>query len=156
MNESSVVAVVRREEPCTLEARALIDEMSAMLALYGAHAAQSSLYRDTLTMPRSAFVMARTVDGEAIGCGALRRFSFEVAELQNIYRRPEWSGAGGAIVQHLERLAVSMGYRRVIVRTQAANRRAIEFGLRHGYERVDSPAPGTAVFAKSLAPRPWP
>jgi N-acetylglutamate synthase-like GNAT family acetyltransferase len=155
MSESSAIAVVRREDPATLDADMLLDEVSALAALYSGDGVQESFHVEDVTTMRSAFVVARTMEGEAIGCGALRRFSFEVAEFKGIYRRPEWPGVGSAILQYLEQLATLMGYRRVVVQTCAPNRRAVSFYLRHGYEPAELPGGHTAIgevrcFSKSL------
>ena len=157
MDESSVIAMVRREDPGTPDAAVLLDELSAMIALYCGDGAQRRFQPEDVRLARSAFVVARTMDGLAIGCGALRRFSFEVAEFKRIYRRPESAGAGAAVLRHLERLAVAMGYRRVILQTREANRRAIAFYLRHGYEPIAPYGEYTAMrdarcFGKVLAP----
>jgi GNAT superfamily N-acetyltransferase len=155
MKETSTVAVVRRENPCTLDARILIDELAATRALYGARNTQSSFGADELCSVRSAFVMARTMDGLAIGCGALCRFSFEVAECRWIYRRPEWLGAGAVILLFLESVAAASGYRRIVLQARAANRCAIAFYRRHGYEPVEPFADSGSLsdvksFAKAL------
>lgn len=137
MSDLSLVAVVREENPCTLDARVMLDELSATLALYSADGAQSRFCVEDVQRSRSAFAVARAADGYAIGCGALRRYSFEIAEFKRIYRRPEWPGAGTAILRFLEGVAASMGYRRVILETCEANRRATAFYRRHGYETVE-------------------
>lgn len=137
MNNLSVTTVVQCESPITLDASVLLDEFSAMNALYGADGGQSRFCVDDVSTPRSAFAVARTVRGYPIGCGALRRFSFETAEFKRIYRRPEWSGAGAAILLFLETTAVSMGYRRVLLQTRKSNRRALAFYLRHGFMPTD-------------------
>lgn len=73
MSDLSLVAVVREENPCTLDARAMLDELSATLALYSADGAQWRFCVEDVQRSRSAFAVARAVDGYAIGCGALRR-----------------------------------------------------------------------------------
>jgi ribosomal protein S18 acetylase RimI-like enzyme len=157
MSDLSLVAVVREENPCTLDARAMLDELSAMLALYSADGAQSRFSIEDVQRSRSAFAVARTIDGHAIGCGDLRRYSFEIEEFKRIYRRPQCPGTGAAILQFLEDVAVSMGYRRVILETRAANRRAVAFYQRHGYETIEPfgeyiGAAGVRCLGKTLAP----
>jgi GNAT superfamily N-acetyltransferase len=147
--------VVRMESPCTFDASLLLDEVSAMVALYCGDGAQSSFRVTDVTSPRSAFAVARTAEGHAIGCGAVRRFSFEAAEFKRIYRRPEWPGAGAMILQFLERVAMTMGYRRAVLQTRAANRRAVAFYLRHGYEVIEpfgeyTALPDACCFSKAL------
>lgn len=155
MGESSVVAVVRLEDPCTVDARILLDELSAMLALRCADSAQQRFRAEDVQCARSAFVVARTMDGNPIGCGALRRFSFEVAEFKRIYRRPEWPGVGAVILQFLENVAARMNYCRAVLQSHEQNRQAIDFYLRHGYEPVDPYGeylgmPEARCFAKTL------
>ena len=159
MNDMSVVVVMREENPRTFDARAMLDELSATLALYTGDGAQSRFRIEDVQSSRSVFVVARTIDGHAIGCGALRRHSFGIAELKRIYRRPEWPGAGSAILRFLEGVAVSMGYRRVILETRQANSRAAAFYQRHGYETVEPfgeyiSMEGVRCFGKALAPAP--
>lgn len=137
MNNLSVTTVVQCESPQTLDASVLLDELSAMIALYGADGGQSRFRVDDVSTPRSLFAVARTPHGQPIGCGALRRFSFETAEFKRIYRRPEWPGAGAAILLFLETAAMSMGYRRVLLQTRKSNRRALAFYLRHAYMPTD-------------------
>ncbi|NLP60273.1 GNAT family N-acetyltransferase [Paraburkholderia sacchari] len=105
---------------------------------------------------RSAFAVARTIDGQAIGCGALRHYSFEIAEFKRIYRRPQWPGAGAVILHFLEDVAALMGYRRVILETRAANRRAVAFYQRHGFQTIEPfgeyiGADDAHCFGKALA-----
>jgi len=150
MRESSVIVVVRREDPCTLDARMLLDELSALAALYGASTASSRFHDGDVQTARSAFVVARTTDGEAIGCGALSRYSFEVAEFTRIYRRPEWPGAGSGILRFLESQAAGMGYRRIVLETHEENRRALAFCLRHGYELVERTGDGGTGDVRGL------
>lgn len=155
MGESSVIAVVRLEDPCTVDARILLDELSAMLALRCADSAQHRFRVEDVKRARSAFVVARTMDGGPIGCGALRRFSYEVAEFKRIYRRPEWPGVGSAILSFLENVAARMNYRRAVVQTRAQNSQAIAFYLRHGYAPIEPYGeymgmPEARCFAKDL------
>ncbi|PXX07069.1 acetyltransferase (GNAT) family protein [Paraburkholderia tropica] len=137
MNDESVVVIARREDPCTLDGRMLVDEAAACAALYAEDGGQARFCVDDVRSSRSAFVIARAVDGHAIGCGALRRLSFEVAELKRIYRRPEWRGVGALILTFLETAAHDLGYRRVVLQTREANRRAIAFYHRHGYATTE-------------------
>ncbi|MEX3924957.1 MULTISPECIES: GNAT family N-acetyltransferase [Paraburkholderia] len=161
MKESAVVVTVRREDPATRDAGLLLDELSAMVALYCGDGAQSRFNEQDAMTPRGAFVIARTTDGQAIGCGALRRFSFEVAEFKRIYRRAEFHGAGAAILRYLEELAAAMDFRRVILQTREANRRAIAFYRRHGYQHIDPYGEYTTMsdarcFGKALPVKPQP
>ncbi|TAM07009.1 MAG: GNAT family N-acetyltransferase [Paraburkholderia sp.] len=159
MNELCVVATVRREDPRTPDATVLLEEFGAMIALYRADDRKARFAVEDLCTVRSAFVVARTIDGRAIGCGALRRYSFEVAEFVLIYRRPEWHGTGSVILRFLEDLAAAMDYRKALVQVHEANRHAIALCLRHGYE-PRSPVGecvglgDTLCFAKALPVAP--
>jgi GNAT superfamily N-acetyltransferase len=59
-----------------------------------------------MTPPKGWFVIARR-NGEAVGCGALKRLKPSTAEVKRVWVSPTARGLGlaGAIMDHLERLA---------------------------------------------------
>lgn len=157
MKHFSVSTVVGCESPVSLDARVLLDELSATIALYSADSGQTRFCAEDVATPRSAFAVARTRLGEPVGCGALRRFSYGTAEFKRLYRRPEWPGAGTSILLFLETTAVALGYRHVVLQTRNTNRRAVAFYFRHGYTPTDPYGEYVAMadalcLAKALAP----
>ncbi len=87
-------------------------------------------------MPRALFVLARTPDGELLGCGALRPLTADVAELKRMYARPGTQGVGAALLDHLERAGAAFGYRALWLETRRVNARAVRFYQRHGYRPI--------------------
>lgn len=133
MMESAMDFVIQREDLYSLDAQILMDELSAMLAILSGDGGQSRFSVDDVCSARGAFVIARSSHGAPLGCGALRRFDFGVAELKRVYARPNKSGVGRAILSALEREAVEAGYHTVVLETRGGNRRAIAFYERNGY-----------------------
>ena len=68
--------------------------------------------------PTGAFVVAR-LDGDPVGCGALRRRDAALAEVKRMYVRPHARrlGVSRLVLAELERLAADLGYRRLRLET---------------------------------------
>ena len=79
-----------------------------------------------------------------------------VAELSNVVVRPEarGQGLGRALVAEVGRWAASRGARRVAIRTYSANREALAFWERLGFQAryVQMTAPAEALGAHPPAP----
>ncbi|WP_177200441.1 GNAT family N-acetyltransferase [Paraburkholderia diazotrophica] len=147
--------VIQREDPYSLDAQILMDELSAMLATLSGDGGQSRFCADDVCSARGAFVLARTSQGTPLGCGAFRRFDFGVAELKRVYARPNKAGVGRALLSALEAEAVAAGYHTLVLETRAVNQRAIAFYERNGYSPIDvfpscSDLADARCFAKTL------
>jgi putative acetyltransferase len=97
-------------------------------------------------------------DNEAAGCGALREFGDDSAELKRMYVTASWreKGLASKILQSLESIAKSKGYKYAVLETGKNQPEAVAFYLKHGYEQV--PAFGKYIdsinsicFRKQLA-----
>jgi ribosomal protein S18 acetylase RimI-like enzyme len=82
-----------------------------------------------------------------------------VAELKRLYRRPNASGVGNAILKTLEAEAITAGYRTLVAETRAINRRAIAFYERNGFVCIErfgmyASQADARCFAKQLAHAP--
>ncbi|VXB43183.1 GCN5-related N-acetyltransferase [Burkholderia sp. 8Y] len=133
MTPFETAILVRREDPWSLDAQALLDELSAMLAVFSGDSGQSRFCLEDVCSARGAFVVARTAQGFALGCGAFRRFDYGVAELKRLYSRPKTCGVGKAILTQLEADAAAAGYHKLLLETRSFNRRAIAFYQRNGF-----------------------
>ena len=107
--------------------------------------------------PRSVFVVAYA-DGHAVGCGALRPFDDDIAEVKRMYTVPAWRGRGvaAAVLAELERQARAFGY--PIMRLETGDRQpgAIRLYERSGYRHIPPFGPYVAwddsvCFEKPLA-----
>jgi ribosomal protein S18 acetylase RimI-like enzyme len=146
---------VRAEDPETPDALALIDELSVALARITGDSGRSSFDADDVRVAGALFVVARNVNGEAVGCGAFRPMAEGVAEIKRMYSRPGNPGVGSAILAFLELQAAALGYSTVWLSTRAINQRALEFYRARGYTPIRNYGkyagnPESACFGKHL------
>ena len=154
MNDSQTI-YIGSEDPGSLDARILCDERSAYLAAMTGESRPPCMVPDDLRSIRARFVVARNAMGEAMGCGALRRHSYNVAEVQLLFVRPQYRGLEATVLSYLEEEARLLGYqmvRFVAIPAERSVSRVCEAG---GYRRMcadgDRPGPGeTVCFEKSL------
>jgi ribosomal protein S18 acetylase RimI-like enzyme len=128
---------VTADDPDSDEARALIAELGAALARMTGDSGAASFDPADVRGVRAGFVLARGPDGMALGCGALRPLEGDIAELKRMYARPgTGAGVGAALLAHLERQAVELGYVAVWLETRRINTRAVAFYDKHGYRPI--------------------
>jgi GNAT superfamily N-acetyltransferase len=121
-------------DPGSADALALTGELSAALAaITGDSGAASFAPADV-----SLFVVARSDDGQLLGCGALRPLAAGVGEIKRMYARPGTRGVGKALLAHIESAAAGFGYRELWLETRRVNLRAVAFYLTHGYSGIDN------------------
>lgn len=127
------------EEPVgSADASALLEELSRTLQAITGSGGQTSFDPEDMADLRSVFLLARDGEGAALGCGALRPLSQDVAEIKRVYARTKGRGVGGAIVAALERRGAQLGYRAVRLETRLVNATAVAFYERLGYRRIDN------------------
>ena len=92
--------------------------------------------------PTGSFILLR-VDGEAVGCGGIRRHDDATAELNAVYVAPTHRGRGYShrIVTHLEARALALGYGTLRLETGDAQPEAIALYTARGYERIENYGP---------------
>jgi ribosomal protein S18 acetylase RimI-like enzyme len=126
------VLIATPADPDSLDARALLGELGTALAALTGSDGTASFDAADVRGERACFLLARTADGLAVGCGALRSLDNGVAELKRMYARPG-SGAGHVLLEALERQARAFGYTEVWLETRKVNARAVAFYEKHGY-----------------------
>ena len=97
----------------------LIEELNA--DIMATHAEGNHFWRltaDDVAPGNGAFVVLR-LEGEPIGCGAVRRLSADEAELKRMYVRPEARGRkiGAVLVDVLEAEARALTVKRLLLET---------------------------------------
>lgn len=127
--------LVAPADPDSLEARLLLKELDAALRAITGDSGASSFDAADVRGERAVFMLARSPEGTAVGCGALRPLEDDVAELKRMVARPG-SGAGAQLLQALEAHAGALGYRELRLSTRRVNLRAVAFYRRHGYSEV--------------------
>lgn len=108
---------------------------------------------------RGAFIVAY-IDGEPIGCGAVRRIESDTAEIKRMYVAPgaRGCGVGRQILAELEAEARRLGVTRLVLETGPRQPEAIAIYRRAGFEQIPlfgdylgSPHPELSVcMAKDL------
>lgn len=106
--------------------------------------------------------VALVVDGDVVGCGALRdgvKYGEGYGELKRMYVRPEWRRRGLArqVLAGLERIAVENGLRRLVLETGVRQHEAVGLYRSSGYRRIRNFGPYTDVptsicYARWLVP----
>ena len=135
MPENTAV-IVSRENVDSADAQALMAQLSAVLQQITGDSGQSSFQSTDLQQPTACFAVARDQQGNALGCGALRPLTQEVAELKRMFARQGAQGTGSALLRFLEVEAAKLGYREIWLETRRVNQQAVRFYLRHGYQPI--------------------
>jgi GNAT superfamily N-acetyltransferase len=78
------------------------------------------------------------VDGEAMGCGAVRRIEDGVAEIKRMYVRPaaRGRGVGRAVLETLEAAARELGTGRLVIETGERQQEALALYRLSGFEEI--------------------
>ncbi len=114
---------------------ALNSELTALFPEPGA--THFSLSSSQVAEGDGAFLIAY-VNGEPIGCGAIRRLDTGTAELKRMYVVPAHRsrGVGRALVTALEHEARALGVSRIVLETGTRLHRAIALYEGMGYARI--------------------
>jgi GNAT superfamily N-acetyltransferase len=130
------VFLIERCSPDDVDAAPLVDALSEHLRTITGSDGRGS-FTDWTRSGRAVFVIARR-DGEPVGCGAIRPFTEETAELKRMYARYPGLGIGRAILAYLEGFAKDAGYGRVYLSTRRVNVDACTFYRNNGYTEIES------------------
>ena len=95
----------------------------------------------------SVVLVARSGDGTAVGCGALRHLGDGVAELKRMYVRPEARGRGVSkvVLSELEAAARARGWTTLRLETGPRQPEAVGLYEKAGYR----PMPAFGAYARS-------
>ena len=107
--------------------------------------------------PKGALLLARRIDGEPLGCVAMRPMSEDgCCEMKRLYVAPaaRGSGVGLALVEAIVAAARHAGYREMRLDTLPTMTTALWLYERQGFVRIepyyDTPIAGTVFLAKRL------
>ena len=129
---------VELADPESPEAQQLLAGLSETLQQITGSSGTASFDVNDVKVERACFVIARSVTGAAVGCGAIRPLEPGVAELKRMFALPGSKGVGKAVLGFLEGKASEFGYAQVWLETRKVNERAVLFYLRHGYQTISS------------------
>ncbi|MBV8633594.1 MAG: GNAT family N-acetyltransferase [Burkholderiaceae bacterium] len=129
---------VRSESPVSADAAALMNELSATLALITGDSGRASFDVADVQGDKACFAIARDRMGMAVGCGSIRPLQEGVAEIKRMLARPGHAGVGRAVLAYLEDEARRLGYSELWLETRQVNVRAVRFYEKHGYRRREN------------------
>ena len=128
---------IARERPDTPEAMALIGELDAYLDLLYPSESQHGFSVDQLLAEDVAFFILRYNDA-LVGCGGVKLFEDDYAEIKRMYVRPQHRGMGFAkvMLEHLSDYARRQGISRLRLETGIYQTEAIGLYERLGFQPI--------------------
>lgn len=126
-----------QEQPDTPEARALIDELDHTLAALYPPDSQYGLSIERLLEEKVSFFVLR-YDGFPAGCGGVKCFGTEYAELKRMYVRPNYQGMGlgKKMLKYLEAYVQTQRISVIRLETGIFQEPAIRLYQRMGYQQI--------------------
>lgn len=128
--------------PVDLNAQRFIEEVADLPGAYGA--------------PAGALLIARSDDGGALGCVALRRLDDAACEMKRLYVDPatRGSGLGRALVEAVIEQGRRLGYREIKLDTLPHMQSALALYRRLGFKQIapygNHPYPGLICLGRPL------
>lgn len=122
------------EDPGTVDAVALLAELSAALQAITGSSGTASFDANDVRVENARFVVARDRNDQPVGCGAFRPLATDIAEIKRMYSRVP--GVGSAVLAFLEQEARHLGFTALRLETRVVNEKAVAFYERHGYARI--------------------
>lgn len=129
------------EPPESADARHCISSYVAELASRfdaGFDPAKGNSLSEAEMRPPYGYLLLARLDGEAVGCGALKRLDAEAAEIKRVWVAPSQRGSGlaGKLMDRLEDLARELGYRTVKLDTNRTLTEAQAMYRKRGYREI--------------------
>lgn len=102
--------------------------------------AEHSFYAQFNKIDKIRHVVVAYQNEKAIGCGALREYTADAAEVKRMFVRPESrkQGVAGQILNELEIWARELNYSEAILETGIKQPEAIALYQKNGYEKIRS------------------
>jgi GNAT superfamily N-acetyltransferase len=138
--ESGAVSI-SIERPDTPDARRCLEMYAAELAERfeeGFDPTRGSTVAKEDMEPPGGYLLLARVDGEAVGCGVLKRLGGDIGEIKRLWVHPRMRGRGLAarLMQELEALASSLGWSKVRLDTNRTLTEAQTLYERLGYRDI--------------------
>ncbi|MFQ9622130.1 MAG: GNAT family N-acetyltransferase [Enterobacteriaceae bacterium] len=146
---------VEKSDPFSSESHRLIEMLSAELAAITGDNGKSNFTVEAMYEDKALWALAKNAHGDAIGCGAIRPLTPNIAELKRMFSDRSVPGVGRALLTFLETSAKEMGYSELRLGTRHINQRAVNFYEKNGYIRIENYGPyvgrtEAVCFSKAL------
>ncbi|HAT1662596.1 TPA: GNAT family N-acetyltransferase [Raoultella ornithinolytica] len=132
---------VEKSDPFSSESHRLIEMLSAELAAITGDNGKSNFTVEAMYEDKALWALAKNAHGDAIGCGAIRPLTPNIAELKRMFSDRSVPGVGRALLAFLETSAKEMGYSELRLGTRHINQRAVNFYEKYGYIRIENYGP---------------
>jgi ribosomal protein S18 acetylase RimI-like enzyme len=132
---------VEKSDPLSPDSYSVMEKLSAELAAITGDSGKSNFAIDSMDGDRSLWVLARNKKGDAIGCGAIRPITENIAELKRMFSDRSIPGVGKALLNFLEKSAKNMGYAELWLETRNVNHKAVNFYKNNGYVSIENYGP---------------
>lgn len=129
---------VEKSDPFSSESHRLIEMLSAELAAITGDNGKSNFTVEAMYEDKALWALAKNAHGDAIGCGAIRPLTPNIAELKRMFSDRSVPGVGRALLTFLETSAKEMGYSELRLGTRHINQRAVNFYEKYGYIRIEN------------------
>ena len=100
--------------------------------------AEHSFYAQFNKIDKIREVVVAYENGEAVGCGAFRKFEPQIAEIKRMFVLPENRGKGiaGKVLAELESWAKESGFSKCVLETGLKQPEAVRLYQKSGYEII--------------------
>jgi ribosomal protein S18 acetylase RimI-like enzyme len=115
--------------------------LSAELAAITGDNGKCNFTVEAMSDDKALWALAKNSQGKAVGCGAIRPLTQNIAELKRMFSDRSASGIGGALLTFLEKSAKEMGYIELRLETRHINYRAVNFYMKSGYVPIENYGP---------------
>lgn len=132
---------VEKSDPFSSESHRLIEMLSAELAAITGDNGKSNFTVEAMYEDKALWALAKNAHGDAIGCGAIRPLTPNIAELKRMFSDRSVPRVGRALLTFLETSAKEMGYSELRLGTRHINQRAVNFYEKYGYIRIENYGP---------------
>lgn len=122
-------------QPTDIEVEPLIEFLSIELGQRFGDTGKNSFQEWDEECQKSIFVKA-ILENEAVGCGAIRPITNEIAELKRMYSKYNRKGIGKKVLDYLENKAKELGYKEIWLETRKLNQEACAFYLKCNYKQI--------------------
>ncbi len=128
---------IAQEQPDSVDAIELINELEASLALYYPPESRHGYSVEKLLRSSVAFFVAR-YDDMAAGCGGVQFFGTEYGEIKRMYVRPHYRGRGlgKRLLNHLAEYSQQHGIRLLRLETGIYQEAAISLYEHLGFQHI--------------------
>ncbi|MCX6650199.1 MAG: GNAT family N-acetyltransferase [Methanomassiliicoccales archaeon] len=136
-NQESELLEIRMVDPLLPEVIDMLWEMRREIDRMYDEVTTSPPPQEEFLSPRAVF-LAVTSNGRMVGCGAIKPFDGETAEIKRLFVSPAYRRKGIArwIMQELERKATELRYRQTILDTGYKQQGAMRLYESLGYRRI--------------------